>query len=142
MNLDSAGLALIKSFEGCCLAAYQDKASVWTIGWGSTRYANGAPVKAGDKLVNVECAGDLLLHTLAPLTQNQFNALVDFEYNEGAGALGESHLLVKLNAGDYAGAADEFLKWDEITNPETHQKEVLNDLYTRRKKEQALFLKP
>jgi lysozyme len=152
MTLDINGKNFIKGFEGLRLLAYQDSAGVWTIGWGSTRYANGAPVKQGDTLVNRECADDLFDLTLAPyeaavnrdvkvpLTQGQFNALVDFEYNEGAGALGESTLLKKLSAGDYAGAADQFLVWDEITNPKTGKKEVLDDLFVRRKKEQSLFL--
>lgn len=46
-----------------------------------------------------------------PLTQGQFDALVDFTYNEGQGHLGSSTLLKKLNAGDYYGAAAEFQKW-------------------------------
>ena len=152
MQLDQAGKNFIKSFEGLRLEAYQDAAGVWTIGWGSTRYANGAPVKKGDALLNQACADDLFDHTLAPyeatvnrvvkvpLTQAQYNMLVDFEYNEGEGALVVSTLLIKLNAKDYQGAADELLKWDKITNPNTHKKEVLDDLYKRRSKERALFL--
>lgn len=154
MQYSNNGLALTKGFEGLRLIAYKDSAGVWTIGYGSTRYKNGAPVKRGDTLVNEECANDLLLVTMqqyvdavnndvkVPLTQNQFDALVDFTYNEGTGALAMSTLLKKLNAKDYAGAADQFLNWDEITNPNTHQKEVLNDLYVRRTKERALFLHP
>jgi len=152
MKLDAAGYALIKGFEGLRLDAYLDKAGVWTIGYGSTRYANGAPVKKGDYLLNKQCADDLFTHTLAPyenavnasvkvpITQNQFNALVSFDYNEGTGALHNSHLLARLNAKDYAGAAQEFLKWDKITDPQTGQHEVLDDLVKRRKKESALFL--
>ena len=152
MTVDSNGLNLIKSFEGLRLNAYQDAAGVWTIGYGSTRYKNGAHVMPGDSLVNEACASDLLLITLGQyedavdefvkvaLTQNQFNALVSFTYNEGTGALHGSTLLAKLNTGDYAGAAPHFLAWDEITNPETGQREVLGDLLSRRKKEMALFL--
>src|SRR5438132_101846 len=104
MVLDAAGYALIKGFEGLRLMAYKDVAGVWTIGYGSTRYADGKPVKAGDKLVNIECASDLFAHTLSqyeeavnsyvkvPLSQAQFNSLVSFTYNEGTGALLESHL--------------------------------------------------
>lgn len=154
MKVDQAGIDLIKSFEGLRLDAYQDSAGVWTIGYGSTRYADGKPVKKGDKLVNSHCADDLFVITLreyfdavnadvkVPLTQNQFNALLSFTYNEGTGALASSTLLKKLNAKDYAGAADEFLKWDKITDPKTHEKEVLDTLYKRRKKERELFLKP
>lgn len=46
-----------------------------------------------------------------PLSQNQFDALVDFTYNEGVGNFSGSTLLRKLNQGDYAGAEAEFQKW-------------------------------
>ncbi len=144
MTLDDAGKTLIEGFEGLVLHAYQDVAGVWTIGYGSTRYANGQPVKKGDLLLNKECASDLFLHTLGqyieavnthvkvPLTQAQFNSLVSFTYNEGTGALAESHLLKKLNAGDFNGAAAEFLIWDKVTDPHTGQKIASRDLYKRR----------
>ena len=144
---------LIEGFEGCRLHAYLDSAAVATIGWGCTYYLNGTRVKMGDVITQPQ-ADAMLVHVVAgvesemmhlvhvPLTQNQYDALTSFTYNEGIGALGMSTLLKKLNAKDYAGAANEFTKWDEITNPNTHQKEVLNDLYVRRTKERALFLKP
>jgi len=76
-----------------------------------------------------------------PLSQNQFNALVDFAYNEGDGALEISTLLKKLNAGEYQAAAEQFLAWDEVTDPATGKKVVNEDLVKRRQKERALFLK-
>jgi lysozyme len=151
MQLDTNGKNLIKGFEGLKLNAYQDLGGVWTIGYGSTRYANGAPVKKGDKLLNRECADDLLDRTLSDyedavnnhvkvaLTHGQFNALVDFTYNEGDGALEKSTLLKKLNSGDYEGAAEQFLVWDEVTVK--GKKAVNEDLVKRRQKERAMFLK-
>ena len=47
------------------------------------------------------------------LNENQFGALVSFTYNLGAGNLASSTLLRKLNAGDYAGAAAEFPRWNK-----------------------------
>ena len=41
---------LIKKYEGCKLTAYKCPAGVWTIGWGSTIYPSGQPVKSGDKI--------------------------------------------------------------------------------------------
>ncbi len=46
-----------------------------------------------------------------PLTQNQFDALVDFTFNSGQGNLASSTLLRELNAGNTAGAAAQFLVW-------------------------------
>lgn len=77
-----------------------------------------------------------------PLTQNQFDALVSFSYNEGAGAFEESTLLHKLNLKDYNDAADQFLVWNKITDPKTGEKIVLDTLVKRRAQERKLFLSP
>ena len=45
------------------------------------------------------------------LSENSFSALVSFTFNVGAGALQRSTLRMKLNRGEYQGAADEFPKW-------------------------------
>ncbi|MGZ3753586.1 MAG: lysozyme [Mucilaginibacter sp.] len=149
---NSAGLALIKGFEGLELHAYLDKAGVWTIGYGCTYYPGGKRVQAGDKLENEQQASDMLMNVLSPfqgavnslvkvaLTQNQYNAILSFTYNEGIGALTESTLLRDLNAGNYQGAADQFPLWNKITDPKTGKKVVLDDLVKRRAKERATFL--
>lgn len=105
--INSAGLALIKQFEGCKLEAYQDGAGVWTIGTGHTH-----GVKAGDTcsqeqadawleqdLIGAETAVSSLVKV--PLSDNQFAALVSFTFNEGQGKLAGSTLLKKLNEGGY-----------------------------------------
>ena len=46
-----------------------------------------------------------------PLTQGQYDALVSFSFNLGAGALQSSTLRRKIMRGDYEGAADEFPRW-------------------------------
>jgi|SRR6185503_16837352 len=152
MQLSENGFKIIKNFEGLRLAAYRDAAGVWTIGYGSTRYHDGKRVKPGDKLANEAQADALFRNTLAqyeqavnqsvkvPLTQNQFDALMSFTYNEGTGALEGSSLLGKLNEKDYDSAAAHFLAWDKITDPATGEKVVCNTLVQRRKEESQLFL--
>ena len=152
MRLSESGLTLIKNFEGLRLSAYKDVAGVWTIGYGSTRYHDGKTIKPGDELTDESQADALLANTLGQyvdavnnyvhvqLTQNQFDALVSFTYNEGTGALKYSTLLKKLNTGDYQGAAVQFLVWNKITDPETGEKVVSNTLTARRIKESKLFL--
>jgi lysozyme len=152
LKLSPAGFALIKGFEGLILHAYLDKAGVWTIGYGSTYHKDGTRVKPGDTLPDVAAADDLFAYTLSSyeqavnslvmvtLNQNEFDALTSFAYNEGTGALGESHLLIFLNQGNKAAAADQFLLWDKITDPKTGEKVVLDDLVMRRRNERALFL--
>jgi lysozyme len=153
MTISENGINLIKGFEGLVLHAYKDVAGVWTIGYGSTRYATGQHVVAGGVLENEAQATDLLKTTLRDyvqavhnsvkvlVNQNQFDALVSFTYNLGTGALQSSTLLKKLNSGDYKGAADQFLVWNKITDPATGKKVTLDALVKRRKAEQVYFLK-
>jgi len=152
MKLSEQGIKVIKSFEGLRLSAYRDVAGVWTIGYGSTRYHDGKPVKPADKLADEQQADALFSNTLGQyedavnqyvkvtLTQSQFDALVSFTYNEGTGALKESTLLKRLNEKDYHGAADQFLVWNKITSPQTGEKKVCTDLSVRRRQERQLFL--
>jgi GH24 family phage-related lysozyme (muramidase) len=102
-NLSKA-IALIKEFEGCSLLAYPDPLSggaPWTIGYGTTRYSGGVPVKQGDRITIIEA--DMLLRlevdriaeklrTSVPywrdMDDNQKSALVSFAYNLGCGFYG------------------------------------------------------
>jgi lysozyme len=152
MQLSTNGFSQIKTFEGLSLSAYRDETGVWTIGYGSTRYHDGKPVKPGDNLAGEVQADALFRNTMGqyedavnrcaevPLSQNQFDALVSFTYNAGVGGLEESTLLVKLNEKNYAEAAAHFLAWDKITDPKTGQKIVSETLLQRRKEESRLFL--
>jgi lysozyme len=67
------------------------------------------------------------------INQFEFDALVSFTFNLGGGNLRESTLLKKLNQGDYAGASDEFPRWDMAGG------QHLAGLRARREKEQILF---
>ena len=146
MKISNSGINLIKSFEGLRLKAYDDGVGVWTIGFGTIKYPNGIRVKAGDSCTSQQ-AEDYLRNDLtsfenavnrlvkAKLNQNQFDALVSFTYNLGETNLGKSTLLKKLNAGDYQGAADQFLVWNKAGG------KVMNGLTRRREAERALFLK-
>lgn len=145
MEMSKNGLALLKGFEGCELTAYQDSVGVWTIGYGWTQPVNGKPVSKGmtisqDTADSLLCSGVVQYEkgvtglVKVAVNQNQFDALVDFAYNLGVKALEGSTLLKKLNAGDYAGAADEFPKWSKAGG------KVLNGLVKRRAAERSLFL--
>lgn len=145
MQTSEKGIARIKQFEGCKLTAYQDSVGVWTIGYGWTQPVDGKPIRAGmtikqetaERLLKtglVSYESDVSRLVKVDLTQGQFDALVSFTYNLGARSLSTSTLLRKLNAGDYAGAADEFLRWNKAGG------KVLNGLTRRREAERALFL--
>lgn len=117
MLISNNGINLIKKFEGLELKAYKDSVGILTIGYGHTH-----GVKAGDVITGQQAdtflREDVQVAELAvttnvkvKLTQGQFDALVSFIFNLGAGNFVKSTLLKKLNTGDYAGAADEFGKW-------------------------------
>ncbi|AEN65811.1 glycoside hydrolase family 24 [Enterobacter soli] len=145
MQTSDKGIALIKEFEGCKLTAYQDSVGVWTIGYGWTQPVDGKPIRAG-MTIKQETAERLLKTGLVSyesdvsrlvkvgLTQGQFDALVAFTYNLGARSLSTSTLLRKLNAGDYTGAAAEFMSWNKAGG------KALKGLTRRREAERALFL--
>ncbi len=134
------GLALTKSFEGLCLHAYQDSAGIWTVGYGHTAPDVGhgtcvTPAQAelllhADLAAAVACVNHAV--TVA-LTQNQFDALVDFTYNEGRASLLRSGLLRDLNAGDFDSAARQFGEWVCVDS------RPVAGLVRRRAAEAALF---
>ena len=135
---------LIKRFEGCKLTAYPDPGTggdPWTIGWGHT----GPEVKSGMTISqaiadaylvkDAEHAADVVKRGVTvPMTQGQFDALVSFVFNVGAGNFLKSTLLRKLNAGDTLGASLEILRWSKAAGKE------LPGLVRRRAAEQSLFL--
>jgi GH24 family phage-related lysozyme (muramidase) len=149
MKLSANGEAFIKEFEGLRVRPYQCSADVWTIGWGHTKgvtqngvrilgklYAAITETQAHELFIEDVMQFELAVRRLVqvPITQNQFDALVSFTFNLGAGALQKSTLLKKLNAGDYKGAAKEFKKWNRADG------KVEKGLVKRRKQETKMFL--
>lgn len=141
MKISTAGIELIKKYEGCVLTAYKCPSGIYTIGYGHTKN-----VKKGMKITKSKALTylkqDLAIYEKAvinyvkvPISQSQFDALVSFSFNCGTGALKNSTLLRKLNRKDYDGAAKEFLKWNKSNG------RVLNGLTKRRKEEKELFMK-
>ncbi len=135
---------LIKESEGCVLTAYQDVTGVWTIGYGFTSSVIAGGVHQG-MTITQDQADQLLTEVVQPfaahinqvveveLTQNQFDALVDYTYNLGTANLDESTLLKDVNEGDFAQAAQQFPLWVLAGGT------VQPGLVTRRQREQTLF---
>jgi lysozyme len=135
---------LTKISESCRLTAYPDPASggdPWTIGWGAT----GAGIEKGtvwtQSRADARLTADLMRFAAAvdslvkvPLAPHEKAALVDFTFNLGSGNLQNSTLLKLLNSGNYAGAANEFPKWNLAAG------NVMPGLVTRRARERRLFL--
>lgn len=146
-QISSKGLNLIQRFEGLSLKPYKCPAGLWTIGYGSTFYANGKKVSQFDAPISQAEATDLLLETLKhyehsvdsfcrdDINQNQFDALVSFCYNVGAGSLKGSTLLKKVNVNPSDPTIPaEFMKWNKGGG------KVLKGLTERRKAEADLYV--
>ena len=146
MKISPRGLELIKDFEGFSSSAYLDVVNIPTIGWGNTFYEDGTKVKMGDQIsktdalkllevvANRDFADKIFPSIKVKVTQSQFDAMVSLAYNIGTGAFLKSTLLKKVNAGDFAGAGEQFLRWNKAGG-----KEVLG-LTRRREREKQLFL--
>jgi lysozyme len=164
-DINQAGLDLIKKFEGIPdgdpatvkIDPYLDPVGIWTIGWGHAimvgneflrgkenrkaafnLYPGGLTLKQAEQLLRgdvLDACRDVESLVEVALSDNQFGALVSFTFNLGRGNLAKSTLLRKLNAGDYAGAAAEFHKWNRAGG------KVLQGLVARRAAEAELFLR-
>lgn len=143
IGLAAAGaLALVVAFEGLEQKAYPDLGGVVTVCYGHT-----ATARLGQEYSKEACqallATDLEVaascvrrNVRVDLTQNQFDALVDFTFNAGCGNLARSTLLAKVNREDFDGASREFSKWTYVG------KKQVRGLARRREAERLLFIKP
>lgn len=126
LTLSAAGMLSITSSEGFSeKAIIPTKGDVPTYGYGSTRHADGSPVRMGETITRKQAelllSKDASLFSSAikrcvkvPLSQGEFDAYVSLTYNIGDGAFCRSTLVKRLNAGDYAGACEEIKRWDKM----------------------------
>lgn len=137
--------ALCRRFEGLRLRPYLCPAGVATIGYGSTRYEDGAPVRLTDAPITPERAEALLLHDLRTQrvaavrrlcptidSPGRLGAVLDFAFNLGAGALAGSTLRRRINARAWDQVPGELRKWVRGGG------RVLPGLVKRREAESAL----
>ena len=140
-QISSVGLHLVEVSEGFRPAKYKDVAGYWTIGYGHY-------IKPWEKLEVVteqeaqvileadlnDAESSVLRLIRVPLQDGQFDALVDFTFNLGGGALQRSTLRSCLNRGEYSDAANELPKWCMAGGRKWKA------LFDRRVKERNLFL--
>ncbi len=154
LQVSENGKKLVRDAEGFFSKPYNDPAGHATIGYGHLLHRGNVTAadraqwgtlsepqarKLLDKDIN-EVAAQVKSLVKVPVTQGQFDALVSFGFNlgTGKGGLGDSTLLKKLNAGDYAGAQKEFGRWVHATD-NSGNVITLPGLVTRRANEAALF---
>ena len=157
MKVSQKCIEQIKKDEGVRSRPYQCPALLWTVGVGHVIDPNHAkvkladrkqlPIPAGwDRVLSADEIDEILRKDLArfesgvlrlikvPMTQGQFDALVSFSFNVGLGNLQNSTLRMKLNRGDYEGAAEQFLVWTKAGG------RVLPGLVKRRTHEKEMYL--
>lgn len=141
MTFSERLVSMVKDFEGLQLTAYRCPAGVLTIGYGHTGPEVSPNLSITSDKADSFLRADLRFaewgvrtYSKVPLTQGQYDALTDFAFNLGIGALRDSTLMKKVNAKDFASAADEFGKWIHAGG------KVLPGLVRRREAERALFV--
>ena len=109
-HITQQGVNLIKEFEGFSPTIYPDAAGLPTIGYG--HFLRAGEAEMFRRGINHEAAVALLIKDVqateravlrlinVPLTDGQFDALVSFTFNLGAGALQRSTLRRKVNRED------------------------------------------
>ena len=156
MKVSQKCINQIKQDEGVRNRPYQCPALLWTVGVGHVIDPSHAkvpladrkqlPIPASwDRVLTAEEIDEILRKDLnrfeagvlrlikVKLTQGQFDALVSFSFNVGLGNLQNSTLRMKLNRGDYEGAAEQFLVWTKAGG------KVLKGLVIRRTHEKEMF---
>lgn len=152
MHVSLDGMKLIAGFEGFRDKAYRDIAGVPTLGFGTTRYPDGTPVKMGDTCT-LEQALLWKKHDIefferhvnriitVPLTQRQFDAVVSLVYNVGVAAFESGKVDDLINQGRLKEAVEVWAKYRNARNPKTKKLEVSQGLVNRRNAEIAYFTK-
>lgn len=157
MKTSDTGRQLIESFEGLILGAYDDAndhivqpgqevIGTLTIGYGHTSAAGPPQVYVGQTITKDDAdailASDLSAVEIevgqlvkVPVNQNQFDALVSFQFNTGWLAHPNCSLLRALNTGNYNLAANDFMLYDRASG------KVLTGLVRRRTAERTMFLR-
>ncbi|KAF1816053.1 lysozyme, partial [Eremomyces bilateralis CBS 781.70] len=151
-GINTAGLTLIKRWEGLVCAPAPDPIGLPTVGYGhlceiencgEVEYKFPLTADSADKLLRddlvtyKQCLSTMLNDTVI-LNKNQYGALVSFTLNMGCGQMQNSTLVDRLNAGEepVKVASEELPRWVYAGG------DVLPGLVKRRADEVRLFKIP
>lgn len=132
--------SLIEKYEGYKAEPYLCPAGKATIGFGTTFYEDGTPVKLSDKPISIARARELvkwycenkIQYPRDDLNENQKSALCSLIYNVGQGAFNRSKCKKAIEAGDWQTA---YKEWDWVTA----NGRIMPGLVLRRQEEKRLF---
>ena len=135
---------------------YKDVAGYPTIGYGHVltkselqsgkiyirgmlfQYSNGISQSIAESILDQDLEEyEFAVNTYVkvPLKQNQYDSLVSFCFNVGAGAFMRSTLVKRLNAGDYDAVPEQLRRWKYSGG------QIVQGLINRREKEVELWNK-
>jgi GH24 family phage-related lysozyme (muramidase) len=126
LSVSAAAFVALVGHEG-----YTDKAvipvkgDVPTVGFGSTVREDGTRVEMGDTITPQKAVARSLAHIqkdergiksciTAPLSQAEYDLMVDFSYQYGTGALCRSSMASEANAGRYAQSCAAYLEYKKV----------------------------
>ena len=101
------------------------KGDVPTVGFGMTYRPDGTPVQMGDRTNPIDAIQRSLSHiqkdeigikkcVTAPLSQVEYDLMVDFAYQYGVPTLCRSSMVKKANVGDYVGSCKAYLQYKRV----------------------------
>ena len=147
VRVSDRGTRMITGFEAVVTHVYKDQASIDTVCVGHVVRPedhawidDGVTLEECDRVLHQDLASverEISTLVTVPLTQDQVDALASWEFN--CGGLRKSTLLVKLNQGDYDGAANEFVRWNKRWDKKLGKLVVDTGLTARREAEANLF---
>ena len=123
LSLSAAGFVGLVQQEGWFeTAAIPVKGDVPTVGPGLTQRPDGSPVQLGDKIKPVEGIQRSLSHiqqdeaglkrcVKAPLSQVEYDLLVDFSYQYGVRTTCNSSMVKSINSGQYKQACEGYKRY-------------------------------
>lgn len=150
-SVPTQAVKIVAQFEGFVPHVYNDGVGVATIGYGTTAYPNGLPVRFGDPEIDQATAQQYLAHDLestlndlaasipnwSQMNSNQISALISFGYNLGAyfyGDPGFASITTVLGNRDWSDVPKTLLLYSDPGDPNVHP-----GLLRRRTAEGELF---
>lgn len=123
LKFSAAALVALIGIEG-----YTDRAVIPTkndrptVGFGSTFRDDGTPVQMGDTITPGQAVKRTLAHidkdergikrcVTGPMSQNEYDILVDFSYQYGVRRTCESAMVLNTNAGNYGAACHAYTQY-------------------------------
>lgn len=123
LSLSAAALvAIITSESYTDVAVVPTKNDRPTVGFGSTFREDGTPVRIGDTIKPVRAVQRTMAHinkdetalkrcVTGPMSQVEYDLVVDFSYQYGTVATCNSSMVLFTNAGDYVAACNAYTRY-------------------------------